>query len=67
MLIETSHGLMVQSFLMRSNHSQDPMYLLCSSPSIPCHSAFLSVGKVTVKSEYTDHSGTEWALILHIL
>ena len=29
------------------------------------HSAFLSVKKVTVKSEYTRHSGVEWALICH--
>ena len=29
------------------------------------HSAFLSVGKVTVKSEYTGHSGIEWPLICH--
>ena len=31
----------------------------------PHHSAFLSVGKVTVKSEYTGHSGIEWPLICH--
>ena len=33
----------------------------------PAHSWFLGVQKVTMRSEYTGQSGTEWALIWHIL
>ena len=39
-----------------------PLYFLFSPTR---HSAFLSVGKVTVKSEYTGHSGIEWPLMCH--
>ena len=35
--------------------------------ALPDHSWFLGVQKVTMRSEYTGQSGTEWALISHIL